>query len=642
MFTIARILVSALALLLAGHLPLIAQWERTSGPQGATLFAAWADSDTITSVSIEGRIHRYSNGTWREVGTTGVGAIRQIVRGADVVLGRAATGIVRSTDRGTTWTTTLPGYGVSEPWADNAVCAAGRNDTLFVSDDAGATWTATLDGFNSAWTVSIHDGRMLVNNGFMLTLYTLPTTPGTPLQLVDTIVPTFNGAVSFIGNVLLRGDTMYAATIGGGVQLSTDRGHTWASLDSGVPLDQGRPISITSIRFEGDEIWGLSQGGELYRFNGTTWTSDSLGEYAFDYRRTASGIVALTLSGPKVWDSDEMAWREMDAGLRGVSTTEMAILPDGLIVSGSQRLYRTTDNGGTWETVAPFGASKLAVGNGVVYALTASGYHSFGTVVRSLDNGITWETIDDRLPEPLAARSAVDIKTDGDEVWVSFSETFSFHGQSNWVNGGVIRSTDRGASWRDVSSGLPSDGITYVPTHSFVLTANGMIASTSSGIYRSTSRNGGWSAIGSNGLPVSPMGYVQATITDVFNGRPMARSSHRLYTSDNNGGSWNVLTEVDSAAGEYLSDVSVVVDRLYVLIGQWNGTTNAYRLVRIGADGATEDITSTLPASTILTRFIADNRYLYAGSQGESVWRSPLPAASVDPFNGGWLELDLR
>lgn len=641
MTAITRRVLPVIALVLAGCMPALAQWTRTSGPHGGTLLSAWADSEAITAISVEGRIHRYSNKAWMEMGTTGVGAIRRIVRTGDALIGRSTQGISRSTDGGMTWTTTLPGYAVSPPSANKEICAAGRLDTLYMSNDGGKTWSPALQGFNSGWTISISNDRMLVNNGFMFSLYKLPFDLDTPPRLLDTLVPKMEGPVSFISDALLRNDTIYAATIGAGMQLSTDRGITWTSLDSGIPLDQERPTSIASIRFESDEIWGLSQSGELYRFDGSSWINDSLGEYAYDYVRTGDGIVALALNGPKRWDPHAKDWRDIADGLRGVSTTEMAAVPGGLIVSGSQRLFRTMDDGETWETIAPFGAIKLAAGNDVVYALTAGGYHGYGRVVRSFDSGMTWETIDDRLPRPLAAGAAVDIHADGNEVWISLSETFSFHGQSNWVNGGMIRSTDRGTSWSDISAGLPGDGITYVPVHSFVVDETGMLASTSSGIFRSRGRSGGWTPIGSNGLPVSTTGYVQAAITDLFNGHPIARSSYRLYTTGNSGASWNLLAEVDSAAGEFLSDVSVVVDKLYVLIGKWDGTTNTRRLVRISGDGSIEDITDTLPESTILTRFIAGDRFLFAGSQGQSVWRSPLPAASVDGFDGRLLEMNL-
>lgn len=606
-----------------------AQWAQTSGPEGGTLMSAMTDGDSMVAISVEGRIHRFIDGRWHDVGSTGIGAVSGIIKAGGGFVGRGSQGIVRSTDGGLTWTTTLPGWGAVAPRSDGAVVVAGLADTLFLSRDGGSTWEPAIAGVSVGSTMAIEGEHLYVNNGFFLYRYRHAAGGGVAPILVDSMQPVMEGSVSFIVDIVLRNDTLYAATIGAGIQRSIDSGRTWNAMNQGIPVDSNQTLSFASLRFEGEDLWAIDQRGELFRFLLGTWKTTPLGVYAYTYVRTPIGVIAMTAGEPVRLDEASGTWIAMTSGMKGLSTTEMAAIPEGLIVSGSSALYRTTNAGATWEEIAPFGASRLAVGNGVVYALAAGGYHTYGRVVRSFDNGTTWETIDDRLPEPLSAGAAVDIESDGDEVAVALSETFSFHGNSRWVNGGVIRSTDRGHTWRDASSGLPDDGFTHAPVTSLVLTDNGMFVSTVVGLYRSSGRAGGWSAAGSNGLPVSATGSVQAWIAEAHQGRILARSVHRLHISENNGASWRAIYEADSAAGESLSETSLVGDVVYALINRWDGLRNTYRLLVIAFDGSVTDITGDLPEGTTLTRFTIADGHIFAGSHGRSVWSSPLPPASV-------------
>lgn len=622
-------------ILLCAILPLaastlgLAQWSQTSGPEGGALMSAITRGDTIIAISVEGRVQIFFDGAWHDAGSTGLGSVSGIVNVGETICAKGAVGIVRSTNGGRDWMESLPGWGTGSLVSDGNDVIVSKGDTLFRSRDEGVSWHPLLIGFPSGASTAFEGEHMFVSNGFSVVRYRLAPDDTAHAVLVDSLQPAMEGSVSFIGAIVLRNDTLYAGTIGAGVQRSTDLGVTWSAMNVGLPADQQPPV-LSTLRFEGDELWGSDQNGELYRFRMGEWRNTPLGEYAYGYVNAFTGIIALTQTEPRVLDQFTSTWSAIGTGMKGVSTGEMIAIPNGLIVSGPSTLFRTTDAGGSWETIAPFSASRFAAGNGVLYALTAGGYHTYGRVVRSFDNGTTWQTIDSLLPEPLSAGAAIDVKADGNDVFVALSESFSFHGNSRWVNGGVLRSTDRGTSWREINAGLANDGFTYVPVTSFALTDGGMLATTAVGIYRSDSRNGGWSSIGSNGLPASATGYVQAWLPGNYRGMTFAQSSYGLYTTSDKGTSWKLLAQCDSAAGENFAAVSVVGDSLYALIDVWDGRLNRYRLVVIGGEGISTDITDQVPAGTVLTKFAAADGYIFAGSHGESVWRNPLPPASTD------------
>ncbi len=170
--------------------------------------------------------------TWTE--STGIGAQTRsydiLALDANVVLWGTNDGLKRSTNGGTAFTAVTGGPAAGRAWSIKAfsatelVCSAqdsNGNGSLYYSTDAGASWTkATLTGLGS-----ITPGRM--------TLASVPNGTAGYAEVEDTT----------------------AATVGRGVLVTADKGHTWtwqAAPTASGGLFQGTGPSMSS---DGGQEW---------------------------------------------------------------------------------------------------------------------------------------------------------------------------------------------------------------------------------------------------------------------------------------------------------------------------------------------------------------------------------------------------
>ncbi len=145
--------------------------------------------------------------------------------------------------------------------------------------------------------------------------------------------------------------------------------------------------------------------------------------------------------------------------------------------SPDRGVYRTLDGGGTWELVLHIdddtGAIDLAMDPGDPRTLFAAMYQRRRTlwgfngggpgsgIYRTLDGGDTWEEMTEGLPEGDMGRIGLDIyRGDGNLVYAVVEADPRRPGQGFGGSGGgerdrkngVYRSTDRGATWEQVSN----------------------------------------------------------------------------------------------------------------------------------------------------------------------------------------------
>jgi hypothetical protein len=210
------------------------------------------------------------------------------------------------------------------------------------------------------------------------------------------------------------------------------------------------------------------------------------------YRSTNSGASFGSTSG---WTaSDRFGW-----------DTPIAINPrnHNVLLAGSQYAYRSTDNGVTWSKIsgdlsysAPtalvFGCiTTLSISNAdttVYYAGTDD-----ARVWRSNNRGASWTEISAGLPGRWVTRVAAD-PSDPQVVYVTVSG-FTQDLQAALV----FRSADQGAHWTNISGNLPN-----VPANDLVVDPNDtqtIFAATDLGVWVTRNRGAGWYALG-NGMPL--------------------------------------------------------------------------------------------------------------------------------------------
>jgi len=300
-----------------------------------------------------------------------------------------------------------------------------------------------------------------------------------------------------------------------------------------------------------------------------------------------------------------------------------------LIVLLMQLLPSSMFAQGTWESVGPYGGwiNDLKEDNtGRLLAAT-----SFGGIFRSADNAESWEQIyNDTLifdPRSIATNSSGHI----------------FVGSEGIFGPGFLRSTDDGATWQVLNTGLqgvtallvsntqeifactfdgglfrsPDNGSTFNLVSGLPALYTTDIETNSSGdlfvgvqfdavdLYRSTDNGVTWqpadNGIGSDVVDVSAAGTGDLYATDAL----------AVYKSTNNGDNWTNLMAPSS--GGFYGVAGPSTSNVYA--AAWNG------IFRTTDNGTTWTQETGLPARGVGRLLIAQSGMLFAGGFGQGVYR---------------------
>jgi photosystem II stability/assembly factor-like uncharacterized protein len=325
----------------------------------------------------------------------------------------------------------------------------------------------------------------------------------------------------------------------GGVWRSDDGGASWARRSQGM-TGLAAPLLAADPQAP-DRLWATA-GAALFRSDngGTRWaranspSTSPLNALAVgDSSALFAGVPVHVLRGLVEYSTykssnNGASWKEV-LDILEANERQIRVAPSDLSTvyvrgfspgGGLSELYRSTDNGETWEprtgpdplplcglgdfAVAPSATDVLYVAS-AHFTLTACEQ----SVLRSGDGGATWEPADAGLPELGVVPLAVDPRdpaqvyagTAGDGVWKSADGGRSWSragtglaGQSVFVllasaipgrvyavaGNRVFRSDDGGASWQGWSRGLRVQGITALtadpgdPGRIYAATSNGV------------------------------------------------------------------------------------------------------------------------------------------------------------------------
>jgi photosystem II stability/assembly factor-like uncharacterized protein len=232
----------------------------------------------------------------------------------------------------------------------------------------------------------------------------------------------------------------YVAAASGGVWKTINNGTTWTPVFDGegsysigvVVLDPKNPLTVWVGTGENNSQRSVSYGNGVYRSDdgGRSWknvglkTSEHIGRIAIDPRD--SNTVYVAAQGP-LWGA-----------------------------GGERGLYKTTDNGKTWNQILKIGENT----------------------------GVTDVVIDPNNPDTLYAAA-----------YQRRRHVFTM------INGGpesaLYKSTDAGATWTKLTRGLPTSdmgriGLAISPVDTNVIYATIEAADKKGGIFRSTDRGGNW------------------------------------------------------------------------------------------------------------------------------------------------------
>jgi photosystem II stability/assembly factor-like uncharacterized protein len=460
-------------------------------------------------------------------------------------------GFFKSTDGGATWSAINEGVANVGGWnvtaiavdpatptrVHGAVSSGGLAGGVFTTTDGGASWTLRSFAFLNDLAIDPLNPTTLWGAGGGL--YKSTDAGATWSQVRSSEIVYLSVTVDPSSP-----STVYAGTIFGAVDKTTDGGANWTTL--GPPVsDHVEALAVhpttSAIVYAGLQDFGVYKsidGGMSWTALGPTVGGQkfSVEDLAIDPANPAIVYAAGFLSGiaPSIG-----VYKSTDGGASWNETPLVAFVRaialdaanPSILIAGTQDeigLWKTTDGGGAW-SIANDGLVNSNVGAlatapsapGVVYAATGG-----QGVLRSDDGGVTWDptAFTDFLGQFIAL--AVD-PTSEDTVYLAAE-----------LNG-VHKTSDGGATWSPINSGtLPIlvDSLAIDPTNPQIVYAGGF-----GGVARSTVGGGNWTLVNNGLFPVITALAIDPTAPGtLYAGTdPLMGPFMGVFKTTNSGGSWS-------------------------------------------------------------------------------------------------------
>jgi photosystem II stability/assembly factor-like uncharacterized protein len=420
----------------------------------------------------------------------------------------------------------------------NIVYAASVN-ALYRSDDGGNSWQLQAGSSGLAQTNIALWGPPDVVAGFPIDMQ---CDPRDPLRI-------------FVNNY------------GGGNFVSVDGGQNWVNASKGYT--GALMHTITVDRNDPALVYASARSGLFISKNGgRTWDGMSRGvarameasAIAIDPFDSKSLIAVIADAGPvpKISNDRGQTWTQADSGLwdadGGAVMFKIIFSPNKpslvLGIQGDVKcsetgncdngrgVFRSKDGGITWQQTS----LSEGMATDLVFAQDGSIYVSIhpGNLYRSRDDGDTWQVVareintqveliefDPDLPAPALISLAID-PVDADKLYAGF------------YKGGVMVSTDGGATWIISSAGLNPEttvrALVADTIHPEVIYA----ATIDSGVFISTNGGATWNAI-NNGL-------INRASVDLA----LSSDGQHLYLATEGGGAYRL--DINGQLPEPLSD----------------------------------------------------------------------------------------
>jgi hypothetical protein len=388
--------------------------------------------------------------------------------GAYIFAGTSNKGMFKSADSGKTWVSVNSGGG----FADSSVycLAVVPNDNgsvnvfagtpakgIFRSTDAGLTWAQVTNGLMDAPTECLavsQDGKKVFagnNHGiFQSTDNGVTWTQLLAQNTASVAVPSLSIAVS--------STNIFASFYNSGIFQSIDNGANWTQVNSGLT-----ELTVNAMVISGSKVFACTDNGGIWAsaINALVWAP-------VNKNLVSLSISKLVSSGPFVFATsyyegifrsgdDGASWTKVNRGLPDGFYSSLCL---GSIGLGSATLFAAC-NGSAFTSIND-GANWTALGslNGIDPQFGVNSIFSFGadlyailfrrqssneyTMSKSSDNGATWTPMTPVIPMVSGFLSFIGISNNSGGATIFLG-----------TNGdGVLRSTNDGASWTPVNTGL--------------------------------------------------------------------------------------------------------------------------------------------------------------------------------------------
>jgi photosystem II stability/assembly factor-like uncharacterized protein len=248
----------------------------------------------------------------------------------------------------------------------------------------------------------------------------------------------------------------------GGIYQTADNGLTWTSISDGLVISQMYKLGISQTVAD-ETITGLQDNGSKLLSAGS-WNDvkggdgmECLIDYTdvnVQYATYVNGQITRTTDH---WTSDIVDIEPIGAG-EGAWVTPYIIDPTNsqTLYAGYEDVWKTTDRGDNWTQISTITTSdkirSMAIANSNTQVLYVADPY---IIWKTIDGGNNWTDITGTLPTSSSSIRAIAVKNDDENtLWVCFS---------GYNANRVFESTDGGATWNNISTGLPN-----IPTSSII------------------------------------------------------------------------------------------------------------------------------------------------------------------------------
>jgi photosystem II stability/assembly factor-like uncharacterized protein len=309
-------------------------------------------------------------------------------------------------------------------------------------------------------------------------------------------------------------------------------GLKWRSIG---PYRGGRAVAVSGVPGQPNHFYFGSVGGGVWESTtaGEAWTP------IFDKESVASiGAIGVAPSNPNI-----IYVGSGEADMRSQ-------------ISYGNGMYKSTDGGKSWKHIGLEGTRQIGrvivdPKNPDVIFVAALG-HAYGPnadrgVYRSTDGGTTWQKILYKNENVGAIDLALDPKNSQiiyATMWATRRPPWTIYPPSIGPGGGIYKSVDWGNTWKELTNGLPSDGIGRAGVAVAASDSNRVYAivddtdAKKGGLYRSDDAGANWQML-SNDQRIWGRGwYFCNVVVDPKNPDKVYVSNTSLYRSDDGGKSF--------------------------------------------------------------------------------------------------------
>ncbi len=514
-----------------------AQWTQTNGIAGGYFTSLISSGQNLIAATGNGHLFRYNGTDWSPL----PGNLRatSFNMSGNAIVGLEYEDMIVSTDNGITWTLrTIPeNLSYQAVVEDEGIYTLTTSaDSVFRTVNLGESWQHFPVA--PAYTENGQPRTILMfmdiyKRGNTFFAHVMTDDPVNMLLLLESPDSGMSWQVSFrppagdlINRIITDGTTSLVST-SRSVYRRTGL-NSWVEANGGLPSSSGNGI-VTKLRIVDGSIYAFysDDDSSLFRFNNTAnlWEVISTPSYAMD-ATVYQGEVTIATTG-MITKRSNGSWTNLTEGLIATTSLPMALNESTVFTQHGGTTYRTVNSGSTWDPVVSQ-TGRFQFNGEDVLTVSAQG------LMKSTDLGSTWMMMNSGIPASYIPKAS-DVAASGSTLYAGFNGTRRRdHLPAVWEQGGIYRSTDNGASWSALNSGLVHEGGVPAPVLNIHSSAERVLIRTIEGTY--VLNGNSWMQINSS-LPANTYFNNVMMIADSI----ILGSNHGLMVSVNNGATWRVL-----------------------------------------------------------------------------------------------------